>query len=102
MSVNQIVSADLAVLATDNRRAVPSVDAVFRKAGIGQDALPTSAALVSMALPNSAAVLAMAQASRRVGRAAVGMGCSPPGSDGRRDGQVAARHRRHRDGGPRQ
>jgi hypothetical protein len=73
MSVDQLVSSDLAVLATENRRAVPSVDAVFRTAGIGEE-LPTSAALVSMVMPTSASVLAMAQAfSSRVGRATVGV-----------------------------
>ncbi len=75
MSVDHVVTSDLALLATENRRAVPSVDAVLRKAGIGQGAVPTRAGLDSMAMPTSATVLAMSQAfSRRVARATVGVG----------------------------
>lgn len=74
MSVDHVVSADLAVLAAENRRAVPSVDAVLRKAGIGAD--PAAAAVASpSAQPAGVTLVAMSQVfSRRVGRAAVGLG----------------------------
>lgn len=73
MSIDQFVSSDLAVLATENRRAVPSVDAVLRKAGIGSNAIETAA--LPNAIPAGVTLVAMSQAfSRRVGRAAVGLG----------------------------